>query len=227
MSTGFFGDIQKIKYEGPDSTNPLAFRHYKPDEIVSASGWKTICALPSPTGTPSSGRAVTPSAADVRAPVVRRHDEGCEAEGRRRLRILHAARRALLLLPRRRRAPGRQELCREHQEPQRDRRLLRRKAGRTGVKLLWGTANLFSNRRYMSGAATNPDPDVFAFSAATVKTCLDATQKLGGENYVLWGGREGYETLLNTDLKRELDQMGRFLNLVVEYKHKIGFKGRS
>ena len=77
----------------------------------------------------------------------------------------------------------------------------------------------------MSGAATNPDPDVFAFSAATVKTCMDATQKLGGENYVLWGGREGYETLLNTDLKRELDQLGRFLNLVVEYKHKIGFKG--
>jgi xylose isomerase len=100
------------------------------------------------------------------------------------------------------------------------------KQAATGTKLLWGTANLFSNRRFMSGAATNPDPDVFAFSAATVKTCLDATQRLGGENYVLWGGREGYETLLNTDLKRELDQMGRFLNLVVEYKHKIGFKGQ-
>jgi xylose isomerase len=95
----------------------------------------------------------------------------------------------------------------------------------TGVKLLWGTANLFSNRRYMSGAATNPDPDVFAFAAATVKTCIDATHKLGGANYVLWGGREGYETLLNTDLKREDKQLGRFLNLVVEYKHKIGFKG--
>jgi xylose isomerase len=99
------------------------------------------------------------------------------------------------------------------------------KQAETGVKLLWGTANLFSHRRYMSGAATNPDPDVFAFAAATVKTCIDATHKLGGENYVLWGGREGYETLLNTDLKKELDQMGRFLNMVVEYKHKIGFKG--
>jgi xylose isomerase len=96
----------------------------------------------------------------------------------------------------------------------------------TGVKLLWGTANLFSNRRYMAGAATNPDPDVFAFAAATVKTCIDATHKLGGANYVLWGGREGYETLLNTDLKREdATSSGRFLNLVVEYKHKIGFKG--
>lgn len=94
-----------------------------------------------------------------------------------------------------------------------------------GTKLLWGTANLFSHRRFMSGAATNPDPEVFAWSAATVKNCIDATQKLGGENYVLWGGREGYETLLNTDLKRERAQAGRFLQMVVDYKHKIGFKG--
>ena len=94
------------------------------------------------------------------------------------------------------------------------------------TRLLWGTANMFSHRRWMSGAATNPDPDVFAFAAATVKSCMDATHKLGGENYVLWGGREGYETLLNTDLGRELDHLGRFLSMVVEYKHKIGFKGQ-
>ena len=94
-----------------------------------------------------------------------------------------------------------------------------------GPKLLWGTANLFSHRRYMSGAATNPDPDVFAFAAATVKTCIDATAKLKGENYVLWGGREGYETLLNTDLKREREQAGRFLCMTVDYAKKIGFKG--
>ncbi len=93
------------------------------------------------------------------------------------------------------------------------------------TKLLWGTANLFTHRRYMAGAATNPDPEVFAYAAATVKNCIDATHKLRGENYVLWGGREGYETLLNTDLKRERDQAGRFLGMVVEYKHKIGFKG--
>ncbi|MCB1354002.1 MAG: xylose isomerase [Rhodobacteraceae bacterium] len=93
------------------------------------------------------------------------------------------------------------------------------------VRLLWGTANLFSHRRFMSGAASNPDPDVFAWSAATVKSCMDATHRLKGENYVLWGGREGYETLLNTDLKQELDHMGRFLSMVVDYKHKIGFPG--
>jgi xylose isomerase len=99
------------------------------------------------------------------------------------------------------------------------------KMAKTGIRLLWGTANMFSNRRFMAGAATNPDPDVFAYCAAQVKHCLDVTKDLGGENYVMWGGREGYETLLNTDLKRELKQAGRFLNLVVDYKHKIGFKG--
>jgi xylose isomerase len=96
---------------------------------------------------------------------------------------------------------------------------------RTGVKLLWGTANLFSNKRYMAGGATNPDPEVVAWAAFQVREMLETTHKLGGENYVLWGGREGYDTLLNTDLKQEADQLGRFLNLVVEHKHKIGFNG--
>jgi len=97
---------------------------------------------------------------------------------------------------------------------------------RTGVRLLWGTANLFSHPRYQAGAATNPDPDVFAYAAAQVKHMLEVTQRLGGENYVLWGGREGYDTLLNTDLKREQAQLARFLHLVVEHKAKIGFTGQ-
>lgn len=96
---------------------------------------------------------------------------------------------------------------------------------RTGIDLLWGTARLFSQKHYMSGAATNPDPEVFARAAAQVAHCLDATHRLGGANYVLWGGREGYDTLLNTDLERELDQLGRFLTMVVEHKHAIGFEG--
>jgi xylose isomerase len=95
----------------------------------------------------------------------------------------------------------------------------------TGIGLLWGTANLFSHRRFMAGAATNPDPDVFAYAAATIKSCMDATIKLGGENYVLWGGREGHETLLNTDMGRAREQAGRMLQIVVDYKHKTGFKG--
>lgn len=96
---------------------------------------------------------------------------------------------------------------------------------RTGMKLLWGTANVFSHPRYMAGAATNPDPEVFACAAMQIRQALEATHRLGGENYVLWGGREGYDTLLNTDTGRELDQLGRMLSLAVEHKHKIGFKG--
>ena len=96
---------------------------------------------------------------------------------------------------------------------------------RTGVGLLWATANLFSHPRYAAGAATNPDPEVFAYAAGQVRHCLEVTHRLGGANYVMWGGREGYETLLNTDMRRELDQMARFVHLVVEHKHRIGFEG--
>ncbi|MCH9614119.1 MAG: Xylose isomerase [Chlamydiia bacterium] len=96
---------------------------------------------------------------------------------------------------------------------------------KTGIELLWGTANLFSDRRFMSGASTNPNPEVFACAAAQVKDAIDTTMRLGGHNYVLWGGREGYDTLLNTDLKQETDHFARFLTLLADYKHKIGFKG--
>ena len=100
------------------------------------------------------------------------------------------------------------------------------KMAETGVRLLWGTANLFSHPRYAAGAATNPDPDVFAHAAAQVRHMLDATHRLGGENYVLWGGREGYDTLLNTRMRQESDQLARFLTMVAEYKHRIGFTGQ-
>ncbi|HEX6300506.1 MAG TPA: xylose isomerase [Acidimicrobiia bacterium] len=99
------------------------------------------------------------------------------------------------------------------------------KMAETGVRLLWGTANLFSHPRYAAGAATNPDPEVFAYAAAQVKHALEATHRLGGANYVLWGGREGYETLLNTDFKREQEQLARFLHLVAQHKKSIGFEG--
>ena len=226
MSTGFFGDIAKVKYEGPDSTNPLAFRHYNPDEIVmgkrmeehlrfAVAYWHTFTW---PGGDPFGGQTferpwfadgmqAAKLKADVAfefftllgAPYYCFHDADVRPEGANFAENTKNLNEIV-------------DIFAEKQQ-------------QTGIKLLWGTANLFSHRRYMAGAATNPDPDVFAFAAATVKTCIDATQKLGGENYVLWGGREGYETLLNTDLTRELDQLGRFLNLVVEYKHKIGYKG--
>ena len=103
--------------------------------------------------------------------------------------------------------------------------VLEAKQEETGLKLLWGTANLFSNPRYASGAASSPNPEVFTYGATQVMHAMNATKRLGGENYVLWGGREGYETLLNTDLRQEREQLGRFMNMVVEHKHKIGFKG--
>ncbi|OCW59433.1 xylose isomerase [Hoeflea olei] len=227
MSTGFFGDVTRIKYEGPESTNPLAFRHYNADEMVmgkrmedhlrfAVAYWHSFAWE---GGDPFGGRtferpwfpADTMSLAKMKADVAFEmfqalgspfycfHDADVRPEG---ANFAENTRNLEEIVD-----------------------YFARKQEATGVKLLWGTANLFSNRRYMGGAATNPDPDVFAFAAATVKTCIDATHKLGGANYVLWGGREGYETLLNTDLKREDTQLGRFLNLVVDYKHKIGFKG--
>jgi xylose isomerase len=103
--------------------------------------------------------------------------------------------------------------------------VVEKKMRETGTRPLWGMANLTSHRRYLAGAATNPDPEVFAYAAAQVKGALELTHDLGGANYAMWGGREGYETLLNTDVRRELDQLGRFIAMVVEHKHRIGFKG--
>ncbi len=231
MSTGFFGDIAPVKFEGPDSANPLAYRFYDPDEIVmgkrlevhlrfAVAYWHSFAW---PGGDPFGGQTFDrpwfPKAgaadsmdlarlkADVAfemfsllgAPYYCFHDADVRPEG---ANFSESAANLDAIAD-----------------------IFAQKQQETGVKLLWGTANLFSNRRFMSGAATNPDPDVFAYSAATVKKCLDATARLGGENYVLWGGREGYETLLNTDIGREQQQAGRFLSMVVEYKHKIGYKG--
>ncbi|MEP1206477.1 MAG: xylose isomerase [Rhizobiaceae bacterium] len=230
MSTGFFGDVTTIPFEGADSTNPLAFRYYDPNEMVMGKRmedhlrfavcyWHNFCW---PGSDPFGGLTFERpwweenfddpmKAAKLKADVAFEmftalgvpyycfHDADVRPEG------ANFAENTRNL----------EEIVSYFEE----------KMEQTGLKLLWGTANLFSQRRYMSGAATNPDPAVFAFAAATVKTCIDATHRLGGENYVLWGGREGYETLLNTDLKREDAQLGRFLNLVVEHKHKIGFEG--
>lgn len=225
--TTFFSHIAPVRYEGPDSDNPLAFRHYNPDEMImgkrmeehlrfAIAYWHSFAWE---GGDPFGGQTfVRPwhpqddmNRAKVKAdaafemfdilgqPYFCWHDADIRPEGPDFATSLRNF----------------EEIIDYFEE----------KMATRAVKLLWGTANMFSHRRWMSGASTNPDPDVFAYSAATVKTCMDATMKLGGENYVLWGGREGYETLLNTDLGRELDHMGRFLNMVVDYKHKIGFKG--
>ena len=229
MTTGFF-PTEKIAFEGEDSTNTLAFRHYNPDEVVMGKRMEEhlrfACAywhsFAWPGGDPFGGQTFDRpwfpgrmsdemDAARLKADVAFEmfsalgvpyfcfHDADVRPEGKT-FGESTANFNAVI-------------------------DTFEQKMAETGIKLLWGTANLFSHRRFMSGAATNPDPDVFAYAAATIKTCLDATHRLSGDNYVLWGGREGYETLLNTDLGREDQQMGRMLNMVVDYKHKIGFKG--
>tara|TARA_R110002167_G_scaffold146841_3_gene338605 strand:- start:51016 stop:52317 length:1302 start_codon:yes stop_codon:yes gene_type:complete len=224
--TDFFKDIPQIKFEGAASDNDFAFRHYDAEEVVmgkkmkdhlrfAAAYWHSFAW---PGGDPFGGATFqrpwfsdTMDAAKMKADVAFEmfqilgvpyycfHDADMRPEG---ADFAENTRNLETMV----------DYLADKQEA-------------TGVKLLWGTANLFSHRRFMSGAATNPDPEVFAFSAATIKTCMDATKTLGGENYVLWGGREGYETLLNTDMGRERRQAGAMLQMVVDYKHKTGFKG--
>jgi xylose isomerase len=223
-----FAQIDPIRYEGPDSKSPLAFRFYDKERKVlgkrmedqlryAVCYWHTFCMAGRDTfGEPTfnrswnaaadpmeSARLKAESAFDFSAKLGVKyytfHDRDLAPEGATPRESMERLQAMVDVLGR-------------HQE-------------RTGIHPLWGTANLFGHRRFMAGAATNPDPEVFAMAAAQVKAAMDATHKLGGENYVLWGGREGYETLLNTDMKSELDQMGRFLDMVVEYKHKIGFRG--
>jgi len=228
MST-YFNAIAPIRYEGAESKNPLAFKWYDRNRVVMGKRMEdhlrfAVCYWHSfswngfdPFGYDgtferpwqhmadpmAAARAKADAAFEffqkLGAPYYCFHDRDVAPEG----------------------ATPRESVSNLHAMVD----VLAAKQQATGMKLLWGTANLFSHRRFMSGAATNPDPEIFALGALQVKEAMDATLKLGGENYVLWGGREGYETLLNTNMGQELDQLGRFLNMVVDYKHKIGFKG--
>jgi xylose isomerase len=228
MSASFFADIEPIKYEGLESANPLAYRYYDKNRIVMGKTmedhlrmavcyWHTFCwdgfdVFGAGTfNRPWHGGPIDQARADHKL------DEAFEFFTRLGLPyfcfhdvdvMAHA------------------ETIEEHVKNFAvivDK--IEAKMAATGVKLLWGTANMFSHPRYMGGASTNPDPDVFRFAATQVRHCIEATNRLGGQNYVLWGGREGYDCLLNTDLKQEKAQFGRFLQMVVEHKHKIGFKG--
>ena len=229
MAKSPISKIKKVAYEGPDSTHPLAFKHYNPAEEIdgktlkqqmrfSVAYWHSFRGAgmdPFGLGTirrpwengrdPISIAKARMDAAfefftKIEAPFYTFHDRDIAPEGR----TLAVSNRNLDRLV-------------EHAKNL-------QKA--TGVKLLWSTANLFSHPRYMCGAATNPDAHVFAYAAAQVKKALEVTKELGGENYVFWGGREGYETLLNTDLKREQDHLAAFLHMAVDYAKKIGFKGQ-
>ncbi len=223
----YFDSIPPITFEGPESSNPLAYRYYDAKRVVRGKTMRDQlrCAIcywhtlswpgrdifgdgtfehPWLKGDPMEMAerrvdAMFEIATKLGAPYYTFHDRDASPE----LGTLRETNAAL----------------------DRVADKLAAAMERTGVKLLWGTANLFGHPRYLAGAATNPDPEVFAYAAAQVKKALEVTHRLGGENYVLWGGREGYETLLNTDLSREGQQLGRFLGMVAEHKHAIGWKG--
>lgn len=228
MSKEAFFAIEPVRYRGPEAEPGLVYRYYDKDRLVRGKRmedhlrlavcyWHTICGDGSDMfGGPSFHRRWQQGS----GPVEIAHSKAAAA-----FELFEKLGVRYYCFHDRDVAPEASSLSETNDILDRVADTLSGHMNRTGVRLLWGTANLFHHPRYMGGAATNPDPEVFAYAAAQVKKALEITHRLGGENYVLWGGREGYETLLNTDLKRELDQLGRFMALVVEHKHKIGFKG--
>ena len=224
----YFKGVEPIRYVGPDATGRLAYRYYDKDRLVLGRRMEdhlrfAVCYWHSfgwdgrdPFGEDTFRRpwhhmddpmAAARLRAEVAfefmgklgAPFYTFHDRDIAPEG----------------------ATPRETVDNLHRMVE----VLAAQQEATGVRLLWGTANLFSHRRWMAGAASNPDPEVFALACLSVREAMDATRQLGGQNYVMWGGREGYETLLNTDVKAELEQMARFLAMAVDYKHKIGLEG--
>ncbi|WP_316357534.1 xylose isomerase [Devosia sp.] len=225
--TDFFKGISPVKYEGADSTNPLAYRHYNKDEIVlgkrmedhirpGVAYWHTFAWE---GGDPFGGRTFD-------RPWYDKGMEGAKLKADVAFELFDLLDMPFFCFHDADIAPEGATLKESNRNVREIGEIFARKMETSRTKLLWGTANLFSNRRYMSGAATNPDPEVFAYAAGQVKNVLELTHELGGANYVLWGGREGYETLLNTKIGQEQDQMGRFLHLVVEHAEKIGYKGQ-
>jgi xylose isomerase len=230
MTSEFFtGVTEPIRYGGPDSTDPLTFKAWQPNRVVLGKRMVEhlrpgVCFWHSFTwaGTDMFGTGT------LDRPWITMADEmaGARARMAAAFEFFTKLGAPYYCFHDRDVAPEGTSFAefRDHLDALTDDALGYQE--RTGVTLLWGTANVFTHPRYQAGAATNPDPEVFAYAAAQVKHMLEVTKRLGGPNYVLWGGREGYDTLLNTDLRREGAQLARFLHLVVEHKHKIGFKGR-
>ncbi|MET7000904.1 xylose isomerase [Chitinophaga defluvii] len=224
----YFKGIGKIKYEGPQSDNPLAYKWYDENRLIggksmkelfrfAVSYWHTFCGT---GGDPfGPGTKAFPWLAANDAVQSGKDKMDAAFEFITKLGVPYYCFHDIDLIDEG--ASLREYESRMQQIVD----YAKQKQAASGVKLLWGTANVFSNPRYMNGAATNPDFSVLAYAGTQVKNSLDATIALGGENYVFWGGREGYMTLLNTNMKRELDHLGRFLGVARDYARKQGFKG--
>lgn len=225
----YFPEVDRIRYEGPDSRNPLAFRWYNPDEVVEGRTMRDHLRFSVVYWHTFRGTGSDPFGA---ATMQRPWDDGSESveNAIRRVRVAFEFMEKLgapfYAFHDRDVAPEGANLAETNRNFDRVVEALREEQQRTGIQLLWGTANMFSHPRYMHGAATSCNADVFAHAAAQVKKCLEVTKELGGQNYVFWGGREGYQTLFNTDMKRELDHLGRFFHLAVDYARSIGFDGQ-
>ena len=224
-----FPDIQKICYEGPDSKNPLAFRWYNPDEMVEGQAMKDHFRFSVVYWHTFRGSGADPFGPGT---MLRPWEDGTDsvANAQNRVRVafefIEKLGAPFYAFHDRDVAPEGETLADSNRNLDEVAKVLKQEQDRTGIKLLWGTANLFSNPRYMHGASTSCNADAFAFAASQVKKCLEVTKELGGVNYVFWGGREGYQNLFNTDMKRELDHMGRFLHMAVDYAKEIGFTGQ-
>jgi xylose isomerase len=223
-----FPKVSKIQYEGPKSKNPLAFKHYNPDEIVegkpmkdqlrfSVAYWHTMRGA----GADMFGWGAAQRPWEV--------GEGTVEDAKKRVRCFFEFCEKLgapfYAFHDRDVAPHGKTLQESNRNLDAVVEVMTEEQERSGTQLLWGTAQLFVHPRFMHGAATSCNVDVFAYAAAQVKKAMEVTHELGGLGYVFWGGREGYTTLLNTDLKREMDHLGAFLHMAVDYKKKIGFKG--
>src|SRR3954463_14855871 len=224
-----FPRIPAIAYEGPRSSNPLAFRHYNPDEIIDGQSMQDHLRFSIAYWHAFRGTGSDPFGPGT---INRPWEKGTDAVSIAKVRMdaafefFQKIRAPFWCFHDRDIAPEGSTLAQSNKNLDAIVAHAQDLQKATGVKLLWGTANLFSNPRFMSGASTNPDAHVVAYAAAQVKKAMDATKALGGENYVFWGGREGYETLLNTNLKREQDHLAAFLHMAVDYAKSIGFKGQ-
>jgi xylose isomerase len=224
-----FPNVSKIQYEGPESKNPLAFRWYNEDEIVEGKTMKEHLRFSVVYWHTFRGTGADPFGPGT---MVRPWEDGTDSVEN----AINRARVAFEFMEKlgapfyafhdRDVAPEGETLAETNKNLDAVAAVLKEEQQRTGIQLLWGTANMFSNPRFMHGASTTCNADVFAYCASQVKKALEVTQELGGVNYVFWGGREGYQNLWNTDMKRELDHLGRFMHMAVDYAKEIGFTGQ-
>jgi xylose isomerase len=224
-----FPEISRIAFEGPQSKNPLAFRHYNADEKVEGRTMRDHLRFSVVYWHTFRGTGADPFGPGC---AVRPWEDGTDSleNAQNRVRVAFEFMEKLgapfYAFHDRDVAPEGATLAETNKNLDAVVKVLKEEQQRTGIKLLWGTANLFSNRRYMHGAATSPNAEAFAFAAAQVKKALEVTKELGGQGYTFWGGREGYQNLWNTNLKRELEHLARFLHMAVDYAKEIGFTGQ-